>query len=1058
MYDVRAEEGEESSFDPIRIEAVEMVDAISANVVAAILASCLGFVVAAMYRRTLGRWWARRRELTIRGTHQWQRKRLIHAMRSSWVDDHLHSTQSLLASEASESKYLASPIEVDNEGIISQVDALVEAWDRPDGERRLWLLGHWGVGKTTHLLRLAEQLLERGERDDQEPIPIVLSLSEWRRDDRAFSQWIMDEATRAFKGISSSTLTTMLGNGEICFLLDGLDECEFPSDCAASIMRMVEQNPECQVVVTERLADSDSGASHRSDITTHGFRFATAIQPSVEQLEMSVDEVCGDCNPVRASEIKLLLRRLRELLGEVAQRPLVVALAIYVGRSSDDERLRLVRESDPSPVLSTLFDTYTNAAISRRHELTGSRSKRWNADDARTGLAWVASIADLLHLGTTFSITAVMRGYGRSRWRRRGRIAWAIQYLVVGSVGGAYVGVASALLLPVPGSSMTPSAALVCGITVLVVLSAVRPMIAAEIGPVENTIINAAAGAGLGWIAQAAIPLDGFASRAATAAAICSITLLLPGGAIRHTVKRFHTWRLYGKREPYYSPDLLSLREVLRPSLSTAETYTYRIASVVIVSLCFALAVLLIVGFGTTVLVSLSMVALFFLVALRFVYDGRYILLSIAAGLFAAVTAPSVTQFAGARGLIAQAVIGGALAARLATMGDLWEKVQDNYYFIYSTGELTTTAASAIAAVTAAAALHSSNPLESNLPAIVGLSVAGWLVSSGFYAITFAVLAGPALLVSRPRTRDMVGKLGEWLLPLAPLVLLTVLFATGVHTSDLGAFIGAGSIGLVLRITQEMAFPAADRVIYRYYNKRLANDGLVPGDSFTTFLRWCVDHRGPFLIPMPGDQVAFLHPAMREYFTHQLLLTSQRDSLVAGEIARRRAAAVAELSGVRHECQASRRLQLVERLDIEFRDDVDVEIRSIVAEALLIKVDTLDGSGKTSDAIFVCEDVVTRYGRYSIPALNEFSVAEHEDAQSAIQAVRACTSVAATGRRRVTDLAHASSGAIARRNSRNDGESCSGWRGCARCTSRFLLRDGACWATTIPTRWQRWTI
>jgi hypothetical protein len=123
-------------------------------------------------------------------------------------------------------------------------------------ERRLLILGEPGAGKTTSLLRLAEEMLSAAEKDPTAPVPLVVNLSVyrprrplaprvgrrwWRRQNVARDQptaaneeanvvadgdverWLAEQMAR-YPGVSFSQARRWLTEGRVGVFLDGLDE------------------------------------------------------------------------------------------------------------------------------------------------------------------------------------------------------------------------------------------------------------------------------------------------------------------------------------------------------------------------------------------------------------------------------------------------------------------------------------------------------------------------------------------------------------------------------------------------------------------------------------------------------------------------------------------------------------------------------------------------------------------------------------------------------------------------------------------------------------------
>jgi len=92
-----------------------------------------------------------------------------------------------------------------------------------DMNGELLILGNPGSGKTILLLQLAEKLLGRAQNDPKQPIPVVLNLSSWAKDEKPFADWLQDELRRTY-GMPQKLAQRWVGDGKFTLLLDGLDE------------------------------------------------------------------------------------------------------------------------------------------------------------------------------------------------------------------------------------------------------------------------------------------------------------------------------------------------------------------------------------------------------------------------------------------------------------------------------------------------------------------------------------------------------------------------------------------------------------------------------------------------------------------------------------------------------------------------------------------------------------------------------------------------------------------------------------------------------------------
>jgi predicted NACHT family NTPase len=126
---------------------------------------------------------------------------------------------------------------------------------------RLLILGEPGAGKTTSLLDLALELVERAEEDPQQRIPVIVDLSDWqptksRSTSRrskisqknlsdssceqvigsSISNWLSSKVRERY-GIAPKQIKQWLEEKRLVPLLDGLDEVssEYQKDCVRAI-------------------------------------------------------------------------------------------------------------------------------------------------------------------------------------------------------------------------------------------------------------------------------------------------------------------------------------------------------------------------------------------------------------------------------------------------------------------------------------------------------------------------------------------------------------------------------------------------------------------------------------------------------------------------------------------------------------------------------------------------------------------------------------------------------------------------------------------------------
>ncbi|MEU1839902.1 NACHT domain-containing protein [Micromonospora chersina] len=136
------------------------------------------------------------------------------------------------------------------------------------------IVGAPGAGKTTTLLELARDLLDRADHDPDAPIPAVFNLSSWATLRRPLDQWLVEQLTERY-GIPAEQATGWVAAGEILPLLDGLDEVaeQHRDACADAIAAFHGRQPLTPIAVCCRQAEY---ARLRSELPLYG---AVAIQP-----------------------------------------------------------------------------------------------------------------------------------------------------------------------------------------------------------------------------------------------------------------------------------------------------------------------------------------------------------------------------------------------------------------------------------------------------------------------------------------------------------------------------------------------------------------------------------------------------------------------------------------------------------------------------------------------------------------------------------------------------------------------------------------------------------
>lgn len=236
----------------------------------------------------------------------------------------------------------------------------------------LLIMGAPGAGKTTTLLQLVTDLVQRADLDERQPVPVVLSLATWQGD-KSLAAWMVDELANQYE-VPRKLGQEWIGNGRLIPLLDGLDEVEqeLRPGCAQAINQFRGQYSDEPLVVTSRSQDYKA-LDIRLELSQ-----AIILQPlSLEQIDLYLASVGKRLAGLRAA------LQTDATLRELAQTPLmlsIMTLAYY--RMPADIAISL-GGGDLSRKL--LFDVY----VERMTRYRGG-DKEYAPEDAVRWLAWLA--------------------------------------------------------------------------------------------------------------------------------------------------------------------------------------------------------------------------------------------------------------------------------------------------------------------------------------------------------------------------------------------------------------------------------------------------------------------------------------------------------------------------------------------------------------------------------------------------------------------------------------------------------------------------------------------
>jgi len=238
---------------------------------------------------------------------------------------------------------------------------------------RLLILGTPGSGKTTMLLDLTRTLIQRAEKDETEPAPVVLILSSWTHQRKPIFDWLIDELDLRYH-IPPKVSRAWIKDGRILPLLDGLDEVspECRMACVQALNSFIHDFAVPGLVVCSRTADYEILAAR--------FKLETAVvlQP------LTVDQI--DRYLARGDSALNTLRNIihhDSTLQELAGSPLMLSIMVIAYSGIPSESLASLTSVDDQR--TQLFHIYVQQMFQRR-----GVNKHYPREQVERWLSWLA--------------------------------------------------------------------------------------------------------------------------------------------------------------------------------------------------------------------------------------------------------------------------------------------------------------------------------------------------------------------------------------------------------------------------------------------------------------------------------------------------------------------------------------------------------------------------------------------------------------------------------------------------------------------------------------------
>ena len=268
---------------------------------------------------------------------------------------------------------------------------IIDIYDQDKIKGRFLILGAPGSGKTTTLLQLAQVLINRAQDDINQPIPVLLNLSSWKKDKQSIKDWIIDDMHQKY-GVDEDDGEKWLEKAVIIPLLDGLDEIASARQglCVEKINDFLEFSIwSSPLVVCSRseeyqlLSDKDQS---RGQIKKLNLNSAVILRPLTQK------QIKNYLRPTEEEQLWQSFKE-NESLMELAKTPLL--LNIIVTSWSDINLSELQKLSDSKQRLSCLLNVYIQKMLKRKSKRKRAYEKKqprpeYNKTKTIWWLRWLA--------------------------------------------------------------------------------------------------------------------------------------------------------------------------------------------------------------------------------------------------------------------------------------------------------------------------------------------------------------------------------------------------------------------------------------------------------------------------------------------------------------------------------------------------------------------------------------------------------------------------------------------------------------------------------------------
>jgi eukaryotic-like serine/threonine-protein kinase len=330
-------------------------------------------------------------------------------------------------------------------------------------EQMLLILGEPGAGKTTTLLTLARECVEKAERDPSAPVPVVLNLSSWTGS-RPFLDWLVDELSKPSNGynVGEEFARRWLKEHRLILLLDGLDEVaeDRRAACVQALHAFVEEHGVPGLAVCCRSAEYGALPVR---LKLGGAVLLLPLEPA--QIDAYLDAAGPSLDGLRGA-----LARNAEL-RRLSESPLMLSIMTLAFHGLPADALRFGDASTREELREEIFSRF----VQRMFVLRERPEDGFSRGRVEDGLRWLA--CGMMERGSIFAVELLQPEWLTPRQLlpymlgSRAGAATAVTVMI-----GVVVHVSGLVLALVDGATLRHALASVGMATVLVTLAAAVAM------------------------------------------------------------------------------------------------------------------------------------------------------------------------------------------------------------------------------------------------------------------------------------------------------------------------------------------------------------------------------------------------------------------------------------------------------------------------------------------------------------------------------------------------------------------------------------------------------